>query len=219
MNSMGKTMSAAVGWGSLLLLTAGIRAHAAEDPVARWQFDGPVAVDSATGVTDAIKGNHKFIPEGVCRGYLCFDGFTTLVRREAAEGSGARPEIHVARLGGPGGVFMELDSAPRPAGCRNARVFIRHRQHGAFRVAIASLTSCRSEAPVDLYWKNEFWPFVDEWRGLGVYEFDDGIRCVSNGLILNRTAGRHQYQDQNPVTQSLRLSRHRVIQTQDPRFA
>lgn len=74
-------------------------------------------------------------------------------------------------------------------------------------------------APADLCWKNEFRSFVDEWRGLGVYQSHDGIRCVSDSSILNRTAGRRQYHDQNPVTQSLRLWRRRVVQTQDPRFA
>ena len=76
----------------------------------------------------------------------------------------------------------------------------------------------RREAWVNLYWKNKFWLFVDEWRDLGVYQSDDGIRGVSNSLILDRTAGKHRYQDRSPATQSLRLSRHRVLQTQDLRL-
>ena len=69
----------------LLLLTAGTVTQAAEDPVAWWKFDGPEAVDSAGGITDAIEGNAKFTPEGVRGGCLRFDGFTTMVRREAAK--------------------------------------------------------------------------------------------------------------------------------------
>ena len=60
-------------------------APAAEGPVAWWKLDGPAAVDSASGVTNAIEGNFKFLPEGVRGGCLRFDGFTTLVKREAAQ--------------------------------------------------------------------------------------------------------------------------------------
>ena len=42
-------------------------------------------MDSASGVTNAIEGNYKFMPEGVRGGCLRFDGFTTLVRGKAAK--------------------------------------------------------------------------------------------------------------------------------------
>ncbi len=69
----------------LLLLASAAPAQATEGPVAWWNFDGPAAVDSAGGVTDAIEGNSKFMPAGVRGGCLRFDGFTTLVRREVAK--------------------------------------------------------------------------------------------------------------------------------------
>ncbi|MCX6880855.1 MAG: LamG domain-containing protein [Verrucomicrobia bacterium] len=71
--------------GALFLLVAAPQAQATEDAVAWWKFDGPAAVDAAGGVTDAIQGNSKFMPEGVRGGCLRFDGFTTLVRRAAAK--------------------------------------------------------------------------------------------------------------------------------------
>ena len=73
-------------WLSCLLFpTVATQAPASEGPVAWWKFDDQTALDSAGGVTDAIEGNHKFMPEGVRGGCLRFDGFTTLVRRKAAK--------------------------------------------------------------------------------------------------------------------------------------
>ena len=73
-------------WLSCLLFpTVAAQAPASEGPVAWWKFDDPTALDSAGGVTDAIEGNHKFMPEGVRGGCLRLDGFTTLVRRKAAK--------------------------------------------------------------------------------------------------------------------------------------
>ncbi|MEI7910327.1 MAG: hypothetical protein WCK77_11875 [Verrucomicrobiota bacterium] len=46
------------------------------------------------------------------------------------------------------------------------------------------------EAPVVLYWKDKFWLFIDEWRGIGVYQSDDGIRYTRNGLILDQPGKR-----------------------------
>jgi len=46
------------------------------------------------------------------------------------------------------------------------------------------------EAPVVLFWKNKFWLFIDEWKGLGVYESDDGIKYTRNGLILDKAGKR-----------------------------
>jgi hypothetical protein len=46
------------------------------------------------------------------------------------------------------------------------------------------------EAPVILYWKGKFWLFIDEWRGIGVYQSDDGIRYAPNSLILDRPGKR-----------------------------
>ena len=71
--------------GGLFLLSAGLSAHAAETPVAWWKFDDKTATDSAAGVASVIEGNHKFMPEGVRGDCLRFDGFTTLVRQEAAK--------------------------------------------------------------------------------------------------------------------------------------
>ena len=71
--------------GGLFLLSAGLSAHAAETPVAWWKFDDKTATDSAAGVASVIEGNHKFMPEGVRGECLRFDGFTTLVRQEAAK--------------------------------------------------------------------------------------------------------------------------------------
>ena len=69
----------------LFLLAAETQAPALEGSVAWWKFDGPTAVDSASGVTNAIEGNYRFMPEGVRGDCLRFDGFTTLVRCEAAK--------------------------------------------------------------------------------------------------------------------------------------
>ena len=71
--------------GGLILLVLAARVPAADSPVAWWQFDGPAAVDSVSGVTDVIEGHSKFMPAGVRGGCLRFDGFTTAVRREAAK--------------------------------------------------------------------------------------------------------------------------------------
>lgn len=67
----------------LLFPASGTQSGAAEAPVAWWKFDGPNAVDSASGVASVIEGNHKFMPAGVRGDCLRFDGFTTLVRQEA----------------------------------------------------------------------------------------------------------------------------------------
>jgi hypothetical protein len=71
--------------GFLLFLPVVIGASASEAPVARWKFDYGTAADAAGGVKDAIKGNCRFMPEGVPMGCLRFDGFTTLVRCEAVK--------------------------------------------------------------------------------------------------------------------------------------
>lgn len=42
------------------------------------------------------------------------------------------------------------------------------------------------EAPVVLFWKNKFWLFIDEWKGIGVYASDDGINYTRNSLILDK---------------------------------
>jgi hypothetical protein len=79
-------MPGPIRWVScLFLLAAGTPAPAPEGPVAWWKFDGQAAVDSAGGVTNAIEGNYRFMPEGVRGDCLRFDGFTTLVRHEAAK--------------------------------------------------------------------------------------------------------------------------------------
>ena len=79
-------MNRPVRWTSCLFwLAAGAQAPASEGPVAWWKFDGQAAVDSAGGVTNAIEGNYRFMPEGVRGDCLRFDGFTTLVRHEAAK--------------------------------------------------------------------------------------------------------------------------------------
>ena len=69
----------------LILLAMATRTAATDGPVAWWKFDGSAAVDSVSGVTDAIDGNSKFMPAGVSGGCLRFDGFSTLVRRDAAK--------------------------------------------------------------------------------------------------------------------------------------
>lgn len=69
----------------LVLAVSKTGAEATEAPVAWWTFDGSNVVDSAGGVTDAVVGNYRFMPGGVAGGCLRFDGFTTLVRRKAAQ--------------------------------------------------------------------------------------------------------------------------------------
>ena len=69
----------------LLLAAAGPWSGATEAPVAWWKFDDKTATDSAAGAASVIEGNHKFMPEGVRGDCLRFDGFTTLVRQEAAK--------------------------------------------------------------------------------------------------------------------------------------
>ena len=46
------------------------------------------------------------------------------------------------------------------------------------------------EAPVVLFWKNKFWLFIDEWKGIGVYASDDGINYTRNSLILDKAGTR-----------------------------
>jgi hypothetical protein len=46
------------------------------------------------------------------------------------------------------------------------------------------------EAPVVLFWKNKFWMFIDEWKGIGAYESDDGIKYTQNSLILDKAGKR-----------------------------
>lgn len=46
------------------------------------------------------------------------------------------------------------------------------------------------EAPVVLFWKNKFWLFIDEWKGIAVYESDDGIKYTRNNLILDKAGKR-----------------------------
>lgn len=70
---------------AILSLAAATGAPARDGPVAWWKFDDKTAFDSAGNATDAIEGNFKFVPEGVRGSCLRFDGFTTLVRREAAK--------------------------------------------------------------------------------------------------------------------------------------
>jgi Glycosyl hydrolases family 43 len=49
---------------------------------------------------------------------------------------------------------------------------------------------CHHEAPVALFWKNKFWLFIDEWKGIGVYESGDGIHYTKNNLILDKAGTR-----------------------------
>lgn len=49
---------------------------------------------------------------------------------------------------------------------------------------------CHHEAPVVLFWKNKFWLFIDEWKGIVVYESDDGIKYTRNNLILDKAGKR-----------------------------
>jgi sucrose-6-phosphate hydrolase SacC (GH32 family) len=49
---------------------------------------------------------------------------------------------------------------------------------------------CHHEAPVVLFWKNKFWLFIDEWKGIGVYESDDGLKYTRNSLILDKAGKR-----------------------------
>jgi hypothetical protein len=46
------------------------------------------------------------------------------------------------------------------------------------------------EAPVVLFWKDRFWLFIDEWKGIGVYESQDGIQYTRNSLILDKAGKR-----------------------------
>lgn len=46
------------------------------------------------------------------------------------------------------------------------------------------------EAPVVLFWKNKFWLFIDEWKGLGVYESDNGVQYTRNNRILDKPGKR-----------------------------
>jgi hypothetical protein len=48
----------------------------------------------------------------------------------------------------------------------------------------------RHEAPVVLFWKDKFWLFIDEWKGIAVYESGDGIQYTRNNLILDRPGKR-----------------------------
>lgn len=72
-----------VSVGLLVLSSFVPQASAADKPVAQWTFDNRSALDSAGGITDAIEGNSKFMPQGVRGACLRFDGFTTLMRRKA----------------------------------------------------------------------------------------------------------------------------------------
>ncbi len=65
------------------MLAAGLRASAADSPVASWKFDDRSALDTASGMTDGLEGNFKFMPDGVRGSCLRFDGFTTLLTRKA----------------------------------------------------------------------------------------------------------------------------------------
>ena len=49
---------------------------------------------------------------------------------------------------------------------------------------------CHHEAPVAFFWKNKFWLLTDDWKGLGVYESDDGIHYTRNNLILDQAGHR-----------------------------
>lgn len=72
-------------FSTFILLGAGIQVNAADGPVSWWKFDATTAVDSASSVMDSIEGNYKLMPEGVGGGCLRFDGFTTVIRRKAAQ--------------------------------------------------------------------------------------------------------------------------------------
>jgi hypothetical protein len=48
----------------------------------------------------------------------------------------------------------------------------------------------RHEAPVVMFWKDKFWLFIDEWKGIAVYQSDDGIQYTRNNLILDRAGKR-----------------------------
>jgi len=76
--------------GLLWLGGSAPQATATDKPVACWNFDDQSALDSASGITDSIEGNFKFLPEGVRGRCLRCDGFTTLLRRKADQ----VPELH-----------------------------------------------------------------------------------------------------------------------------
>jgi hypothetical protein len=46
------------------------------------------------------------------------------------------------------------------------------------------------EAPVIFFWKNKFWLFMDVWKGIAVYESEDGIKYTQNSLILDKAGKR-----------------------------
>ncbi len=56
-----------------------------DDLVAWWSFDKQTATDQAGKVEDQVHGSHKFMAQGVRGDCLRFDGFTTLVQREAKQ--------------------------------------------------------------------------------------------------------------------------------------
>src|SRR5690242_16645578 len=61
-------------------------------PVAWWKFDegrGDLAQDSASGSSDRILNFHDWV-RGVSGGGLKFDGFTTVIEREAKDA----PKLH-----------------------------------------------------------------------------------------------------------------------------
>ena len=92
-----------VGCCGLLLLSAGSPAMAAGEPVAHWKFDNRSALDSASGMTDGLDGNFKFMAEGVRGGCLRFDGFTT---REPSWGMSSNGQISFQLLIFLSSVFM-----------------------------------------------------------------------------------------------------------------
>lgn len=71
----------------VLLLASTIAAQTERPPKALWKLDevkGTAVVDSATGKDDAFSGNYRMIA-GVAGRAVKFDGFTTVIRKKAAD--------------------------------------------------------------------------------------------------------------------------------------
>lgn len=70
---------------TLMILMTGcvVPAWAADDLAARWSFDEGTAREEVSQIEDELSGNFKLMEQGVRGRCLRFDGFTTLVRRDA----------------------------------------------------------------------------------------------------------------------------------------
>jgi hypothetical protein len=74
-------------WGFVAVLLSPTVFAQNTAPVAWWKFDegsGNIARDEVSGVSDRILNNHQWL-KGVSQAGLKFDGFTTLVERDAKE--------------------------------------------------------------------------------------------------------------------------------------